>query len=435
MSYNSKYTGEEIESAIGKVELLNVAAVDANEEVEEPDVTYLTTAEQTLTEEQKAQVKENLGISAEDIDLSGYAKTDDIPTKVSQLENDVPYALKSDVEIVVNVENGVYIMTATGELVAPTTTDNTALGVVLITDNQRILISKEDATNGTDATLCWGKNLFQKDVAGITEATDKSVAQTDFNGKTNTDAIIAAYGQHNVDMDSRDMCKVLASYTEGGFTDWYVPAAGQLYEMYNKKSDINTALQNIGGTAFNESDYYWSSSESNVSHAWIVYFEFDYVNDSFKDNYRRVRFVRDISTITPLKDKVFELESSKQDLLISGTNIKTINGQSLLGEGDIQIEAGGSEVPIVDHGTGDTTFVLTPNILHKWGTVTSLTLTLAVPTDTTIANYYMVQFTCGSSATSINLPDTIKWITEPNIEANKTYQISILDNLGVIGGA
>lgn len=108
-------------------------------------------------------------------------------------------------------------------------------------------------------------------------------------------------------------------------------------------------------------------------------------------------------------------------------------------EGDFatkeELEEKQDKVDIVDHGTGDTTIVLTPNILHKWGTVESLTLTLAVPTDTTIANYYMAQFTCGSTATSINLPDTIKWITEPSIEANKTYQISILDNLGVIGGA
>ena len=137
--------------------------------------------------------------------------------------------------------------------------------------------------------------------------------------------------------------------------------------------------------------------------------------------------------------KLSELELSldgKQPVLVSGTNIKTINGTSILGSGDIEIESGGgSEVPIVDHGTGETTFVLTPNILHKWGTVTSLTFTLAVPTDTTVANYYMFQFTCGSTATSLNLPDTIKWIAEPSIEANKTYQISILDNLGVIGGA
>lgn len=34
--------------------------------------------------------------------------------------------------------------------------------------------------------------------------------------------------------------------------------------------------------------------------------------------------------------------NSKQDTLVSGTNIKTINGNSLLGEGDITIQAGGT---------------------------------------------------------------------------------------------
>lgn len=34
--------------------------------------------------------------------------------------------------------------------------------------------------------------------------------------------------------------------------------------------------------------------------------------------------------------------SDKQEILVSGTNIKTINGQSVLGSGDITIEAGGS---------------------------------------------------------------------------------------------
>lgn len=36
--------------------------------------------------------------------------------------------------------------------------------------------------------------------------------------------------------------------------------------------------------------------------------------------------------------KVSQLETSKQDKLVSGTNIKTINGQSLLGSGDITIQ-------------------------------------------------------------------------------------------------
>lgn len=42
--------------------------------------------------------------------------------------------------------------------------------------------------------------------------------------------------------------------------------------------------------------------------------------------------------------------NSKQDTLVSGTNIKTINGNSLLGEGDITIQAGGT----VDTAMSDT---------------------------------------------------------------------------------
>ena len=46
--------------------------------------------------------------------------------------------------------------------------------------------------------------------------------------------------------------------------------------------------------------------------------------------------------------------SSKQDALVSGTNIKTINGQSILGEGNVVIEGGGSSNIIVDDAVSDT---------------------------------------------------------------------------------
>ena len=77
---------------------------------------------------------------------------------------------------------------------------------------------------------------------------------------------------------------------------------------------------------------------------------------------------------------------------------------------------------------------LTPNVLHKWGTVTNLTLTLGSGA-TGVANYYMFQFTSGSTATTLSIPATVKWSGgELNIEANKTYQVSILNNCAVIGG-
>lgn len=76
-----------------------------------------------------------------------------------------------------------------------------------------------------------------------------------------------------------------------------------------------------------------------------------------------------------------------------------------------------------------------PNYFYVWGTVTSMTITLATPADSTIYNEYMFQFTSGSTPTSLSLPNTVKWVTEPNIEANKTYQVSIVNNIGVIAGA
>lgn len=93
------------------------------------------------------------------------------------------------------------------------------------------------------------------------------------------------------------------------------------------------------------------------------------------------------------------------------------------------------DVPLVEHGTGNTTFTLTPNVYHKWGTVTSLTLTLGAVTDSSVYNEYMFEFVSGSTATSLSLPATIKWVGEPNVETNKIYQCSIVNGVGVIASA
>ena len=39
--------------------------------------------------------------------------------------------------------------------------------------------------------------------------------------------------------------------------------------------------------------------------------------------------------------------NAKQDTLVSGTNIKTINNQNILGEGNIEIQGGGSDINVV----------------------------------------------------------------------------------------
>ena len=93
-----------------------------------------------------------------------------------------------------------------------------------------------------------------------------------------------------------------------------------------------------------------------------------------------------------------------------------------------------NSTPVVSHGTSDTTYSVIPNTLHIWSTVASLTLTLATPTDATIVNEYMIEFKSGSTATTLSLPATVKWAESCGIllvEANKTYQISIVNNIGL----
>lgn len=122
---------------------------------------------------------------------------------------------------------------------------------------------------------------------------------------------------------------------------------------------------------------------------------------------------------------------------VSGDNFKTINGASILGSGNIEISGGGSSsggsgaYSEVNHGTNDTTFTLTPNTFHVWDEVASLTLDFRSETGG-VANEYLFQFTSGATATSLTLPDDIKWANELSIEPNMIYQVSILKGLASV---
>ena len=74
------------------------------------------------------------------------------------------------------------------------------------------------------------------------------------------------------------------------------------------------------------------------------------------------------------------------------------------------------------------------NKFYKFGEVSSLNITLAAITDTTQLNEFMIEFISGSTATTLTLPNTIRWLETPSIEANKTYQCSIVNDIGILVG-
>ena len=205
--------------------------------------------------------------------------------------------------------NDVYVVTKDGELVDKSTAAADALGVALITANQRILIEKngeantdiikaayeaDAATNTGYKYFYWGS--YGTDVNDIVNCSDATVAKADFNGKANTAAIIAT-----PDTDDKTTYANMGTYCtkfnemSGTYSDWYVPAAGQLHEIYTNVTDINAALEKIGGTKLDTSGSYWSSSGKSANLAWYVSFRDGSVYDYRKNDGNVVRFVRDIN--------------------------------------------------------------------------------------------------------------------------------------------
>lgn len=127
---------------------------------------------------------------------------------------------------------------------------------------------------------------------------------------------------------------------------------------------------------------------------------------------------------------VTETELNDKGYLTEHQSIKTVNGTSLIGSGNIVVGYRSLQT------STSTSMTLTPNVYHRntSTSLASLTITLGTATDNTILNEYFVEFTTRSAGTTVNLPSGIKWFNgeTPTFEASTTYQISIINNLGVV---
>lgn len=85
---------------------------------------------------------------------------------------------------------------------------------------------------------------------------------------------------------------------------------------------------------------------------------------------------------------------------------------------------------IATENVAEDTKELQPNKYYIFGEVATLTITLAAGEENILAEY-MFEFTSGTTPTKIAWPPHIKPSTN-TIEANKTYQITIINNLATV---
>lgn len=248
---------------------------------------------------------------------------ENIPTKTSQLENDVPYVLKSEVEVKVEVRNGVYIVDLDGNLLDPKVFIGTAddvTGIGLITDNGKWIVALDEWFSSTLSTSEWNGNTKSAwggqniKVTGCFTSNYENKALLDFDGETNTNAIIAQLkgtsdGESGyIGAPAAEYCR---AYSKGykGVGEWYLPSAGEYNEVVLNKDAISVILTKLGKKSLLESYDTWSSSQYDKYYAWF----YDWNNSNWTTHDKKInRVVRPICKLEQLKKslkgKVSEIE-------------------------------------------------------------------------------------------------------------------------------
>lgn len=91
-----------------------------------------------------------------------------------------------------------------------------------------------------------------------------------------------------------------------------------------------------------------------------------------------------------------------------------------------------ADIPRQEMQNTDTAVTLEPNKLYIFPEMASLTVTLAEPDNSNVANEYHFFFTSGATATTLTLNDVLS--DAYSIEANMKYEVSILEGVAYIKG-
>ena len=222
--------------------------------------------------------------------LQTKANASDIPTKVSQLENDSKFATQ---EAVVQ-------------------------GLATKADKDSLTSLESDITNLQTTVGNQDKSIIANAQA-IQGKQDKLVSGTNIKTINNQSLL----GSGNISIEG------------GGSTVVVDDALSDTSENPVQNKVITTRITSIEsslGSKANVSDIPTKVSQLENDSTYQTKANLDTALEGYAKT-------SDVNSKNALQDEAIQ---SKQDKLISGTNIKTINNQSLLGEGNISIEAGSS---------------------------------------------------------------------------------------------
>ena len=136
-----------------------------------------------------------------------------------------------------------------------------------------------------------GKSL----VLALTDISDNDIELTTKQGGTR---FITSYHHAAEDMDGKTATDDIRDILNMGISDdEYIPSLGELYFILAHFTQINAALEAVGGEPL-RNDWYWSSTQFSTTNAWYLYLGDGYAGNGTKAAYQNR--VRPVSAFLPL---------------------------------------------------------------------------------------------------------------------------------------
>lgn len=136
-----------------------------------------------------------------------------------------------------------------------------------------------------------GKSL----VLALTDISDNDIELTTQQGGTR---FITSYHHAAEDMDGKTATDDIRDILNMGISDdEYIPSLGELYFILAHFTQINAALEAVGGEPL-RNDWYWSSTQYSATTAWGLYLYYGYAYYPAKASYQFR--VRPVSAFLPL---------------------------------------------------------------------------------------------------------------------------------------
>lgn len=165
-----------------------------------------------------------------------------------------------------------------------------ALGVVFWVDKTGLhgwAVNLQDQQNSADNKWSWQDAAHYSDISGLTNYYNSRTAILDTAGYLNTRAILKVCG-------TKIVCPAAQSvdFNHG----WYLPALGQMNQLFGVVYFVNPSLAAIGGkplqVKLKKVEHYWTSTEGSSKNAWDLIWWNGYTSIIPKETLCWVRAVR-----------------------------------------------------------------------------------------------------------------------------------------------